>query len=144
MQERADWTKNLRAMIFLLNIVSTVLLFAALIISAVSLTTLCGSFIFGKREPSTCFVFVWILCMISCVLHSKSMSTWFRIVGIVTVSMSMLELSIRWINLMCKWIKLRFGHRTADISGFSDGQQPPESSRLSSHGDGETAPNSVD
>ena len=91
----------------LLNMISVALLFAALFISVVSLGAIVRFFLFGKREPSTCFFFVYALCMLSVVIHSKPIPTWFRLVGVVTVSITMVEVTAKMINLMCKKIKQR-------------------------------------
>ena len=108
MVERSDRAKGLYAMIFcLLNLISIALLFAALLVSFVSLGAITRSFLFGKREPSTCFFFVCALCMLSVSLHSKPIPTWFRLVGVVTVSITMVEVTAKMINLMCKKIKQR-------------------------------------
>ncbi len=92
-------------MIFLRNIVSAALLIAAFGISVISLTTLLGSLVFSKRAPSTCFFPVLALCIVSCGLHSEPMPTWFGLVGVVTVSIAIIEISTRGVNLVCKQIK---------------------------------------
>ena len=117
MVERIDRTKGLQAMIFLRNIVSAALLIAAFGISVISLTTLLGSLIFSKRAPSTCFVFVWTLCIISCGLYLKPLPTWFRLIGITSVLISMLEMLIRGANLLIKKIRQLILRRSVAVSG---------------------------
>ena len=105
MVEMIDRTKGLQAMIFLRNIVSAALLIAAFGISVISLTTLLGSLVFSTRAPSTCFFPVLALCIASCGLHSEPMPTWFCLAGVVTVSIALIEIATRGVNLVCKQIK---------------------------------------
>lgn len=112
MVERSDRAKDLQAMIFsLLNIISVVLLIAAFLISVVSWATIVRFFLFGKRESSTCFFFTCALCIISVTLHSKPIPTWFRIVGIIIVSITTTEVTVKMIKLMLKKIMQWFGSR---------------------------------
>ena len=104
----------MRAMILLLNIVSGVLLVAAWSVSVVSLMGILRSYILGKREPSTSFAIVWLVCVISCLLHSKPIPTWFRLVAIITLSISVIEIATKGINLMRKQIKRRFRRQKDD------------------------------
>ena len=120
MVERIDRTKGLQAMIFLRDIVSIVsaaLLIAAFGISVISLTTLLDSLIFNKRVPSTCFVFVWALCIISCGLYLKPLPTGFRLIGITTVLIIILEMLIRGANLLIKKIRQLILRRSVAASG---------------------------
>ena len=82
-----------------------VLLLVALFISVISLVTLLRAIICGRKEPSTSFFPVLALCIVSCVLHSKPMPTWFCLVGVGTVSIAIIEIITRIVNLVCKQIK---------------------------------------
>lgn len=101
----------------LLNMISVALLFAALFISVVSLGAIVRFFLLGKREPSTCFFFVYALCMLSVVLHSKPIPTWFRMVGIITVSITVTEMTAKIINFMCEKLSKGLGGAKLPLLG---------------------------
>ena len=102
------------AMIILLTIISVVLLLGALFLSVISLVTFLQAIICSRKEPSTCFFPVLALCIVSCVLHSKPMPTWFCLVGVVTVSIAIIEITTRVVNLVCKQIKRKSSSTVAN------------------------------
>ena len=96
-------------MIILLIIISVVLLLVALLLSVISLATFLRAIICSRKEPSTSFFPVLVVCIVSCVLHSKPMPTWFCIVGVATLSITIIEIIARVVNLVYKKTKHKLG-----------------------------------
>ncbi|MBP5542916.1 MAG: hypothetical protein ILM98_02480 [Kiritimatiellae bacterium] len=102
MEEGSYWPEDFHAMILLLKILSIFLLFAALTISIVSLTAVLKSLLLGKKEPSTVFIAIWLVCVTSYQLYPESTPKWLRLTFMACLSITMLEMAIKLVGHVFK------------------------------------------
>ncbi len=89
-------------MTLLLKSVASFFLFAALAISIVSLTAVLKSLLWSKKEPSTVFIAIWLMCVMSYQLYPKPISKWTRLTFMICISITMLEMTIKFVGHVCK------------------------------------------